>query len=75
MVEKPIVEAFLESHNMDYLFLLLANMEVTRLSELPYSVRSKFPKKLSEVALENVAKNDIPDFIVEQEETIDLDEG
>ena len=45
MEKKPVVEEFLESHNMDYLFLLLANLEVNRLSELPYSVKKKISKK------------------------------
>ncbi len=75
MEKKPVVEEFLESHNMDYLFLLLANLEVNRLSELPYSVKKKFPKKITEMAIENVAKNHVPDFILDQEDSIDLDEG
>lgn len=75
MEKKPVVEEFLESRNMDYLFLLLANLEVSRLSELPYSIKKKFPKKITEIALENVAQDKIPDFIIDQEESIDLDEG
>jgi len=74
MVERPEVEAFLETHNMDYLFLLLANLEVKRLDDLPFSVKNRFPKKIIEMALENVAKNSIPDFIVEQEALINLNE-
>ena len=75
MNERQVVETFLETHNMDYLFLLIANLEVKRLDSLPYSVKSKFPKKITEIALENVAKNNIPDFIVEQADSIDLNEG
>jgi len=74
MVDKPIVEEFLESHNMDYLFLLLANLEVRRLDSLPSSVKNKFTKKITEMALYNVAKNEIPDFMSEQEESIITDD-
>ena len=74
MVKKPIVETFLEKNNMDYLFLLLSNLEVNRLNSLPYSVKKSFPSKITEFAMEHVAKNEIPDYIVEQEEIIDMDE-
>jgi hypothetical protein len=74
MTNKPIVEDFIESNNMDYLFLLLANLEVNRLNDLPHSIKKTFSKKITEMALEHVAKNYVPDFIVEEEEQIDLDE-
>ncbi len=69
-----VVESFIESHNMDYLFLLLANLEVKRLEDLPYTVKKSFAKKITEVALEHVAKNDIPDYIVEQADLLDNEE-
>ena len=74
MEKRPIVESFLEKNNMDYLYLLLYNLEANRLNSLPYSIKKSFPKKITEIALENVAKNEIPDFIIEQEEEIDMDE-
>jgi len=74
MTKKPIIETFLEKNNMDYLFLLLCNLEVNRLNTLPFSVKKTFPAKITEFALEHVAKNEIPDYIVEQEEEIDMDE-
>lgn len=74
MTNKPIVEKFLESNNMDYLYLLLCNLEVNRLNSLPYTIKKTFPKKITEIAMENVAKNEIPDFIIEQEEEISLEE-
>lgn len=74
MVKKPIIEAFLEKNNMEYLFLLLSNLEVNRLNSLPFSVKKSFPSKITEFAMDHVAKNEIPDYIVEQEETIDMDE-
>ncbi len=74
MIKKPVVESFLEENNLDYLFLLLSNLEANRLNSLPFSIKKKFSKKLTEIAMEHVAKNKIPDFIVEQEENIDIDE-
>jgi hypothetical protein len=63
----PKVEQFLEKHNMNYMFLLCANLEVKRLSSLPNFVKEKFEKKLTETALEHVAENEIPDYAVEEE--------
>jgi hypothetical protein len=74
MEKRPTVESFLEKNNMDYLFLLLCNLEANRLNSLPFSIKKSFPKKITEIAMENVAKNQIPDFIIEQEEEIDMDE-
>jgi hypothetical protein len=74
MTNKPIVESFIEENNMDYLFLLLSNLEANRLNSLPFSIKKTFPKKITEIAMEHVAKNKIPDFIIEQEEEIDMNE-
>ena len=63
-----IVDEFLEKNNMTYLFLILANLEAERLSNLPESIKRKFDKKITELALEHVAANEIPDYIVESEE-------
>lgn len=67
------IETFCEENNMTFLYLLLANLEVRRLSDLPRSIRNKFDSKLTETALEHVATGVIPDYIVEEEEEIDLD--
>lgn len=64
-MSSKIVDEFLEKHNMDYLFLLLANLEVERLSNLPYTLRKKFDKRITEMALEHVAKGEIPDYVVD----------
>jgi len=63
-----IVDEFLEKNNMTYLFLILANLEAERLNNLPESIKKKFHKKITELALEHVAANQIPDYIVEEEE-------
>lgn len=60
------VDAYLERNNMTYLFLLLANLEVERLSNVPYTVRKKLPKKITEMALEHIADNEIPDYVMEE---------
>jgi len=62
------VEKFLEKHNMEYMFLVLANLEIERLNSLPDFVKKKFDQKITEVALSHVAKNDIPDYVIEQPE-------
>lgn len=59
------IESFLESNNIDYLFLLLANLEVHRLNSLPSAIKEQFGKKLTITALEHVAENYIPDYLVE----------
>ncbi|MBN1326879.1 MAG: hypothetical protein JW996_02905 [Candidatus Cloacimonetes bacterium] len=67
MIENYKVEEFLEKHNMTYLFLLLANLEVERLANLPFTVRKGFNKNLAGLALEHIAANEIPDYIFEEE--------
>jgi len=62
------VETFLENTNMNYLFCLLSNLEVQRLNSLPSYIKSKFTQKITETALDHVAMNDIPDFIMDIEE-------
>ena len=61
----PKIEKFLENHNMNYLFCLLFNKEVQRLNDLPEFIKCKFKGKLTEVAMDHVAVNDIPDYFEE----------
>lgn len=70
----PKVERFLEENNFTYLYLLLANLEAERLSNLPYSVRKNFQKKVTSMALEHIAANDIPDYIVEEMDLLEEEE-
>jgi hypothetical protein len=65
-MNKPKIEEFLEANNMHFLFCLLADLEVQRLNNLPPIVRQGFDKKITEVAMDHVASNLIPDYIVEQ---------
>ncbi|MCF7911699.1 MAG: hypothetical protein K9M99_04165 [Candidatus Cloacimonetes bacterium] len=64
----PKVEKFLEENNMTYLFLMLANLEVERLSNLPDVIKQKFEGKITETALEHVAENIIPDYLADMPE-------
>ncbi|MDP8323438.1 MAG: hypothetical protein RAO94_13920 [Candidatus Stygibacter australis] len=64
----PKVEKFLEDNNMTYLFLMLANLEVARLSNLPDIIKKKFEGKITETALEHVAENIIPDYLADMPE-------
>ncbi|MCF7859054.1 MAG: hypothetical protein K9N07_07005 [Candidatus Cloacimonetes bacterium] len=63
-----LIEKFLEENNMTYLFLLLANLEADRISNLPYIVKRTLQGKVTTVALEHIAANEIPDYVVEVEE-------
>ena len=67
------VEEFLEKHNMTYLFLILAELEVERLSNMPYTIKKNFNEKITEMALRHVAENEIPDYIVEEEDTEEVE--
>ena len=60
-----IVEKFLEDHNMTYLFLLLANLEAERISNLPFTVKRTLQGKVTTTALKHIASNVIPDYVVE----------
>jgi hypothetical protein len=66
--DSRIVEKFLEDNNMTYLFLLLANLEAERISNLPFSVKRQLQGKVTTNALEHIAANDIPDYVVEVED-------
>ncbi|MCK4654549.1 MAG: hypothetical protein KAT74_08630 [Candidatus Cloacimonetes bacterium] len=67
-MDDSIIEKFLENNNMTYLFLLLANLEVERLSNLPYTIKKALKGKFTIAALEHIAKNEIPDYVVQEEE-------
>ncbi len=62
------IDKFLEDNNMTYLFLLLANLEVERLNNLPFTIKSKLKDKITQIALEHVASNEVPDYVVEEDE-------
>lgn len=62
------VEEFLENNNMNFLFCLLSNLEVKRLNDLPPHVKNKFDGKITEMAIDHVAQNDVPEYFVEEEE-------
>jgi len=62
------VETFLEHTNMNYMFCLLSNLEVLRLNALPSYIKQKFPDKITEIALDHVAQNEVPDYLMDIEE-------
>jgi len=67
MINKRI-ETFLEHTNMNYMFCLLSNLEVARLNGLPPYVKQKFTEKITEIGMDHVAQNEIPDYIMDIEE-------
>ena len=62
------VETFLEHTNMNYMFCLLSNLEVIRLNSLPSYIKQKFPDKITELAMDHIAQNEVPDYMMDIEE-------
>jgi hypothetical protein len=50
---------------MNYLFCLLAQLEAYRLLQLPTYVKQKFQDKITVMAMNHVAENEVPDYITE----------
>jgi len=65
---EEVVDRFLETHNMDFFYCILADKEAERLAMLPDSVTKTFSEKITTMALKHTALNDIPDYIVEEYE-------
>ncbi len=61
----PKIEAFLEKSDMNYLFCLLSKLEIQRINTLPSHVKQRFPEKITVMAMEHVAENEVPDYITE----------
>lgn len=62
------IEGFLEKVNMNYLFCLLSKLESQRMNKFPTYVKQKFPDKITVMAMEHVADNEVPDYTLELEE-------
>jgi len=69
--KEDIIDKFLENHNMDYLFCILADKESDRLASLPDQVKKNFEEKITTMSLKHIALNDVPDYIVEDLESND----
>lgn len=59
------IEGFLEKVNMNYLYCLLSNLEAQRINKFPTHVKQKFEKKITSLAMEHVADNEVPDYMAE----------
>lgn len=59
------LENFLEKADMNYLFCLLAQLEAHRLLQFPAYVKQKFEDKITIMAMNHVAENEVPDYITE----------
>jgi len=59
------LESFLERTDMNYLFCLLAQLEAHRLLQFPAYVKQKFEDKITIMAMNHVAENEVPDYITE----------
>jgi hypothetical protein len=62
------IEGFLEKVNMNYLFCLLSKLEAQRINQFPSFVKNRFEEKITIMAMEHVAENEVPDYISELEE-------
>ncbi|HOH60428.1 MAG TPA: hypothetical protein PLO57_08275 [Candidatus Cloacimonadota bacterium] len=62
------IEGFLEKVNMNYLYCLLSKLEAQRINQFPSYVKQKFDKKITVLAMEHVADNEVPDYITELQE-------
>jgi hypothetical protein len=67
--KEELVDNFLQDHNMDFLYCILADKESTRLSALPDSVKRTFEEKITTMALKHVAKNYVPEYAIQEIET------
>jgi len=63
---EEVIDRFLETHNMDYFYCILADKEAERLALLPGQVTRTFKEKITTMALKHTALNDIPDYIIEE---------
>ncbi|MCD6329294.1 MAG: hypothetical protein J7M10_02900 [Candidatus Cloacimonetes bacterium] len=70
-MDSKLMQKFIEENNCTFLYLILANEELERISKLPFQIQKTFDKKLTTIALEHVADNDIPDYFVPEEEKIE----
>lgn len=62
------IEGFLEKVNMNFMFCLLSKLESHRINQFPSYVKQKFDKKITVLAMEHVADNEVPDYISELQE-------
>ena len=70
-MDSKLMQKFVEENNCTFLYLILANEELKRISTLPYLIQKKFDKKLTTIALEHVAADEIPDYFVPEEEKLE----
>ena len=61
------IDDYLDKNNNNYMFLLLSFLENKRLRSLPEFTKKQMPGKLAVHAMEHVATNNIPDYIVASE--------
>lgn len=67
-MDSKLMQKFIEENNCTFLYLILANEELERISKLPFQIQKNFNKKLTTIALDHVADDEIPDYFVPEEE-------
>lgn len=68
------IDEYLDKNNNNYMFLLLSFLENKRLTSLPEFTKKQMPGKLEVHAMEHVATNNIPDYIVASEKEKEEDD-
>lgn len=67
-MDSKLVQKFIEENNCTFLYLILANEELKRITKIPFEIKKNLGNKLTTVALDHVAAGDIPDYFIPEEE-------
>ncbi|MBC8382762.1 MAG: hypothetical protein H8E22_02925 [Candidatus Cloacimonetes bacterium] len=67
-MDSKLVQKFIEENNCTFLYLILANEELKRITKIPFEIKKNLGNKLTTVALDHVAADDIPDYFIPEEE-------
>lgn len=67
-MDSKLMQKFIQENNCTFLYLILANEELERISKLPFQIQKNFNKKLTTIALDHVADDEIPDYFIPEEE-------
>ncbi|HHI87972.1 MAG TPA: hypothetical protein ENK03_03475 [Candidatus Cloacimonetes bacterium] len=67
-MDSKLMQQFVEENNCTFLYLILANEELKRISKIPFEIKKDLGKKLTTIALDHVAADDIPDYFIPEEE-------
>ena len=67
-MDSRLMQKFIEENNCTFLYLILANEELKRISKIPFQLQKSMDKKLTTIALDHIAAGDIPDYFIPEED-------